>query len=96
MVPSQIGSQMFARSGPLLQIRSHIYILYYTVSGIIYILYIYFQFSATVFNIVILSIIIWAVLMSLAVAIVISSGVSKTCKTIIETSLLEKLSNNTQ
>ena len=32
VVPSQIRSQMFARSGPLLQIRSHIYILYYTVS----------------------------------------------------------------
>ena len=57
-------------------------------------LYLFFQFSATIFNIVILFIIILAVLMSLAVAIVISSGLSKTCKTLIETGLYNKLSNN--
>ena len=57
-------------------------------------LYLFFQFSATIFNIVILFIIILAVLMSLAVAIVISSGLSKTCKTLIETGLCNKLSNN--
>ena len=50
------------------------------------------QFSATVFNILVIFVIILAVLMSLVVAIVISSGLSKTCKTLIETGLFKKLS----
>ena len=50
------------------------------------------QFNATVFNIVVIFVITLAVLMSLIVAIVISSGLSKTCKTLIETCLFKKLS----
>ena len=61
---------------------------YYVIIITCYIL----QFSATVFNIVVIFVITLAVLMSLVVAIVISSGLSKTCKTLIETGLFKKLS----
>ena len=52
----------------------------------------FLQFSVTIFNIVAIFVIILAVLMSLIVAIVISSGLSKTCKTVIEAGLFKKLS----
>ena len=53
----------------------------------------FFIFSPTTFIIVVLSIITLAVLMSLAVAVVMSAGLSKTCKALRDTGLHNKFSD---